>query len=132
MFEADVPEADIEQAIKALEEKYNSDDFSIHPVKSGGGYQFLTKPWHPDQLLMAARTGAQLFSLQRDHDRLAREIKQLAHTVDHRVAERRAAVKRGFGFDKIVRAAGSPMDAVCEEVSAGGVCPDGSDTADCV
>lgn len=44
MFEADVPLEDIEQAIKSLEEKYNTDEFSIHPVKSGGGYQFLTKP----------------------------------------------------------------------------------------
>ncbi len=44
MFEADVPIEDIEQAIKLLEDKYNEDDFSIHPVKSGGGYQFLTKP----------------------------------------------------------------------------------------
>ncbi len=44
MFEADVPVADIEQAVQVLAEKYSSDDFSIEPVKSGGGYQFLTKP----------------------------------------------------------------------------------------
>lgn len=44
MFEADVPIKDIEEAIVALEEKYASDQYSFEPVKSGGGYQFLTKP----------------------------------------------------------------------------------------
>ena len=44
MFAAEVPEKDIDQAITALTEKYNEDQYSFHIVKSGGGYQFLTKP----------------------------------------------------------------------------------------
>lgn len=44
MFEADVPIEDIEAAIEKLEKKYEDENFAIHPVKSGGGYQFLTKP----------------------------------------------------------------------------------------
>ncbi|MFT7149039.1 MAG: segregation and condensation protein B [Nonlabens sp.] len=44
MFEADVPEKDIEKAIEQLGEKYSNDNFSFEVVKSGGGYQFLTKP----------------------------------------------------------------------------------------
>ena len=44
MFDAEVPEEDIAEAIKKLKEKYDGDEFSIHPVESGGGYQFLTKP----------------------------------------------------------------------------------------
>jgi segregation and condensation protein B len=44
MFNADVPENDIVDAIKRLEEKYKSDDFSFQVYKAGGGYQFLTKP----------------------------------------------------------------------------------------
>ena len=44
MFKAEIPLDDIASAIHALNEKYNSDQFSIQPVKSGGGYQFLTKP----------------------------------------------------------------------------------------
>jgi len=44
MFEADVPMEDIEQAIIKLEEKYKNDEYSFEPIKSGGGYQFLTKP----------------------------------------------------------------------------------------
>lgn len=44
MFEAEVPMADIDSAIVALQEKYMSDEYSFEPTKSGGGYQFLTKP----------------------------------------------------------------------------------------
>jgi len=44
MFNADVPEEDILNAIKRLEDKYASDEFSFQIYKSGGGYQFLTKP----------------------------------------------------------------------------------------
>lgn len=43
MFDADVPEKDIEQAVSHLIEKYASDEYSIEICKSGGGYQFLTK-----------------------------------------------------------------------------------------
>lgn len=44
MFEADVPVKDIESSIAQLEEKYSAEEFSFEVVKSGGGYQFLTKP----------------------------------------------------------------------------------------
>lgn len=44
MFNADVPEEDILAAIQKLEEKYKSDEFAFQIFKSGGGYQFLTKP----------------------------------------------------------------------------------------
>lgn len=44
MFEANVPTEDIEQAIQNLLVKFESDDFAFQVVKSGAGYQFLTKP----------------------------------------------------------------------------------------
>lgn len=43
MFEADVPLKDIQDGIKKLDEKYADDQYSFGLVKSGGGYQFLTK-----------------------------------------------------------------------------------------
>lgn len=44
MFEAEVPEKDISEAIDHLKEKYKSEAFSYSIEKSAGGYQFLTKP----------------------------------------------------------------------------------------
>jgi len=44
MFEADVPAKDVAAAIKKLDAKFKQNEFSFELVKSGGGYQFLTKP----------------------------------------------------------------------------------------
>lgn len=44
MFNADVPEQDIMDAIQRLEEKYQLEEFSFQLNRGGGGYQFLTKP----------------------------------------------------------------------------------------
>ena len=44
MFEADVPKEHIKEAIDSLISKYESEEFSFHILKIGGGYQFLTKP----------------------------------------------------------------------------------------
>jgi segregation and condensation protein B len=44
MFEAEVASEDIQTAISRIKDKYESDEFSFHLIKSGGGYQFLTKP----------------------------------------------------------------------------------------
>ena len=44
MFETDVPIKDIEKSIAELETKFSSKNYSFEIIKSGGGYQFLTKP----------------------------------------------------------------------------------------
>lgn len=44
MFEADIPEKDIDESLSNIQTKFDSDDYSFQLVKSGGGYQFLTKP----------------------------------------------------------------------------------------
>jgi len=44
MFDAEVPEKDIINAIETIIEKYQDEQYSFSVIKSGGGYQFLTKP----------------------------------------------------------------------------------------
>lgn len=44
MFEAEIPEQDVKQAIKDLKATYQSDQFSFSLEALGGGFQFLTKP----------------------------------------------------------------------------------------
>jgi segregation and condensation protein B len=50
MFESEIPEEHIQLAIDALQEKYLSDDFSFALEKSGGGFQFLTKPAYQNSI----------------------------------------------------------------------------------
>ena len=44
MFNAEIPEEDIQGAIQRIEEKFQKDDFSFQLYRSAGGFQFLTKP----------------------------------------------------------------------------------------
>lgn len=44
MFDTDIPDKDIDQAINAVTEKYKEESFSFQVEHVGGGYQFLTKP----------------------------------------------------------------------------------------
>lgn len=44
MFEADVPVEDIIGGIEKLNGKYQADEYAFGLVRSGGGFQFLTKP----------------------------------------------------------------------------------------
>ena len=44
MFEAEIPEKDIKKALKGILEKYTEDTFPFEVTKTGGGYQYLTKP----------------------------------------------------------------------------------------
>ena len=43
MFEAEIPEADIEEALSRIQERYQAEEFAFEVIQSGGGYQFLTK-----------------------------------------------------------------------------------------
>lgn len=50
MFEADIPEEDILEAISTLQEKYSADDYSFEVVSVGGGFQFMTKPAYQESI----------------------------------------------------------------------------------
>ncbi len=50
MFEADVPELDIQAALDALIVKYEAETSPFQVYKVGGGYQFLTKPAYQSSL----------------------------------------------------------------------------------
>ncbi|MTI32387.1 SMC-Scp complex subunit ScpB [Xanthovirga aplysinae] len=44
MFQTDIPEKDIKEALDALLKKYEAEEFPFQIFYLGGGYQFLTKP----------------------------------------------------------------------------------------
>lgn len=83
-------------------------------INDAGIHQFITKPWHPEQLLMATRNGARLFQLARDNDRMALEMRFLATTAQTKLDKRRAALRDGMGFETILRSPQSQMSGLVE------------------
>jgi len=44
MFDADIPDKDIDAALEAISKKYQEDEYAFQVEHIGGGYQYLTKP----------------------------------------------------------------------------------------
>ena len=84
----------------------------IAAINKAGVYQFVTKPWHPEQLMMIAKNAADLFRLNREHERMSLEMRFLSRSVETKLADKRKALREGLGFEKILRAGNSPMNAV--------------------
>ncbi len=77
-------------------------------------YQYVTKPWQADSLLLTLKNAARLYKLQRENELLAIELKISSSRVEKVVAGRRHVLRETFqGDDGIVRDEASPMNEVC-------------------
>jgi two-component system response regulator HupR/HoxA len=92
---------------------YTEAEDIIAGINEAGIWQYLLKPWHPDQLLLTLRSAADLHRLQQEHQRLSLELREAPPVLKQRVEEKLAQVRRRFGSDSIVRAPDSPLNAVC-------------------
>ncbi|MCC7116200.1 MAG: sigma-54-dependent Fis family transcriptional regulator [Burkholderiales bacterium] len=95
---------------------YTDTEDIIAGINEAGIYQYLLKPWQPDSLRLAVRAAAELHRLQHLHQRLHVDLRSAEPVVRARVEARRREVKRAFDLDRIVRAPGSPMNALCAMV----------------
>ncbi len=102
------------ETVRIIITGYTESNDMIAAINDAGIYQFLTKPWHPDELLIAAKNAVQLFQLSRDHDRLSLEMRFMGKTAENKVEQRRRTLREGFGFEKVLRSANSPMNATVE------------------
>ncbi|MGQ0709986.1 MAG: sigma-54-dependent transcriptional regulator [Rhodoferax sp.] len=86
----------------------------IAGVNEAGIWQYLLKPWHPDQLLLTLQSAAALWRLQQDNQRLTLELRPSTEQLALHVGQLRERAKAQAGFERMVRAEGSPLHAVCE------------------
>ncbi|HEX8988737.1 MAG TPA: sigma-54 dependent transcriptional regulator [Rhodocyclaceae bacterium] len=87
----------------------------IAGINDAGIWQYLLKPWHPEQLLLTLRAAAGLWRLQQDNQRLSIELRESPAQMQARVAAKRASAAALSGFGRITRAADSPLNALCEQ-----------------
>ncbi|HET7863048.1 MAG TPA: sigma-54 dependent transcriptional regulator, partial [Burkholderiaceae bacterium] len=92
---------------------YTDSEDIIAGINDAGIYQYILKPWVPDHLLGTVRNAAEARTLQRDMNRLDVELRTSTPVLRQRAADKLARTRRVFDFDRIERAAGSPLDAVC-------------------
>ncbi|MBI5923743.1 MAG: sigma-54-dependent Fis family transcriptional regulator [Betaproteobacteria bacterium] len=93
---------------------YTDAEDIIRGVNEAGIYQYLLKPWQPDQLLLTLKGAANVYRLQMENQRLSLELRSTEPTLQRSVAAKRSKLKLQNGFDRLVRASDSPLNRVCE------------------
>lgn len=93
---------------------YTDAEDIIAGINEAGIWQYLMKPWQPEQLLLTLKRAAELHRLQRDNHRLSLELREAPAILAARVAGKRAEVRVRAAFDSLARAPASPLNAVCE------------------
>ncbi|HFB66583.1 MAG TPA: sigma-54-dependent Fis family transcriptional regulator [Aeromonadales bacterium] len=101
--------------IRMIISGYSDANDIIDAVNKGGIYQYISKPWHPDELILKLENAIDLFRLQRENEQLAVELKLKPDTVEQAMIEKRQILKARYSWDSgIVRGPESCMNQICE------------------
>mgnify|MGYP000875159500 CR=1 FL=1 len=95
---------------------YTDAEDIIAGVNEAGIYQYLMKPWQPEQLLLTLQTAARVHRLQRENQRLSLELRTAEPVLAGRVETKYRRARREFALDGLIRTPGSPLNAVCSLV----------------
>ena len=102
------------ETVRIVISGYTDSEDIIAGINEAGIYQYILKPWAPDHLLDSVRNAVEAQALQRQTSRLDLELRTSNRVLRQRTATQMAQARSSFGFDRIVRAPGSPLDLVCE------------------
>ncbi|HRJ51750.1 MAG TPA: sigma-54 dependent transcriptional regulator [Candidatus Thiothrix moscowensis] len=95
---------------------YTDPEDIIEGVNAAGIYQYISKPWHPDNLLLTVRNAARLYQLQRENAALSLELKLSEQHLLERTQQHRRRLQHSFHLDNIVRAADSGLNSALQLV----------------
>ena len=101
------------EIIRIIISGYTDSEDLINAINEGGIYQFITKPWHPDEVIVKLNNAVELFELNRKNERLAIELKLRPKTLSEAIEHQRRALKTHYSWEGIVRSPDSVMNEVC-------------------
>ena len=103
--------------IRIIISGYTDANDIISAINDAGIYQYITKPWHPDSLLLTLRNAARMYALQQQSELLSIELKMSPHCVEKDLKEKKQILRRHYQSDDgIVRTAESCINDVCEKI----------------
>ncbi|MAR00732.1 MAG: sigma-54-dependent Fis family transcriptional regulator [Oceanospirillaceae bacterium] len=89
----------------------------ISAVNDAGIYQYITKPWQPDSLILTLKNATRLFDLQRQNEALSIELKMMPGQISDSLNQKRELLRSTYQHDDgIVRTASSPMNDICDHI----------------
>ncbi len=95
---------------------YTDAEDIITGVNEAGIWQYLLKPWQPEQLLLTLQRAAEVWRLQQENQRLSLDLRTAEPVLKKRVEAKQEKAKSSFGLGSFLRARGSPLNAICDLV----------------
>ncbi|MBS1158431.1 MAG: two component, sigma54 specific, transcriptional regulator, Fis family [Proteobacteria bacterium] len=92
---------------------YTDAEDIISGVNEAGIWQYLLKPWQPEQLLLTLQRAAELWRLQQENQRLSLDLRTAEPVLRKRVDAKQDKVKSSFGLGSFIRAPNSPLNVLC-------------------
>jgi two-component system response regulator HupR/HoxA len=103
--------------IRMIISGYTDSEDIIRALNDAGIYQYITKPWQPDNLILTLKNAAHLFELQRQNELLSVELKMCPTHFDNTVKKKSEVLKKHYRCeDGIVRSENSRMNSVCDHI----------------
>jgi two-component system response regulator HupR/HoxA len=100
--------------IRIIISGYTDSEDIIAGINEAGIYQYITKPWNPDSLLLTVRAAVHLYNLQKENQHLALELKISAPVLEQAVQRKRENLRKHYDFSRLVCSPESPLNGVCE------------------
>ena len=106
------------EVIRMIISGYTDAGDIIDGLNEAGIYQYITKPWQPDDLILTLKNAARLFRLQRENELLSIELKMSSSRAEEKVTARRERLRTHYQHDDgIVRAEDSPINPICDKLA---------------
>ncbi|TPV60681.1 sigma-54-dependent Fis family transcriptional regulator [Aestuariibacter sp. GS-14] len=96
---------------------YTDSEDIIKGLNEAGILQYITKPWHPESLLMTIRSACRMCALQNENALLNMEMRLTEVQAEQQVIEKKTQLRKSFELDEIKRHQQSPLNRICEQVS---------------
>ncbi len=100
-------------AVRMVLSGYTDAEDIIGGINEAGIWQYLLKPWQPEQMLLTLKRAAELWRLQQDNQRLTLELRTALPELKSRVAGKFDRARETFGLAGLTRAPDSPLNALC-------------------
>jgi two-component system response regulator HupR/HoxA len=104
------------EIIRMIISGYTDSEDIINAINDGGIYQYISKPWHPDDVILKLKNAVELFDLHRKNERLAIELKLQPKTLKEAIDIQRKTLQSRYCWEGIVRSPDSIMNKTCDTI----------------
>ena len=95
---------------------YTDSDNIIKAINQAGIFHYITKPWHPEQLLMVVQNATRMYQLQQQNRLLANELNFSTNSLEGKLKKNISRLQQEYQLDNIIRADNSPINQVLEQL----------------